>query len=207
MPAFSICCFCYISVISILYQMAHTHFCLLMIPVCRAMTKMSAHCSHKLKKTHKLYLNGSWWLHQMETFYWPFVWGIHQSPLDSPHKGQWCGGLMFYLICAWTNSWANNWGAGDLRCNLAHYEVTVMLQVNKLSLNISKSHCMLFTRKNHSGVHDINIKVNNITIWRVISLRPRDVYMHHQTRPSLFQTMVWYLFGATPSSEPMLEYC
>ena len=20
--------------------------------------------------------------------YWPFVWGIHRSPVDSPHKGQ-----------------------------------------------------------------------------------------------------------------------
>ena len=32
--------------------------------------------------------------------YWPFVQGIHQSPVKSPHKGQWCGALMFSLICA-----------------------------------------------------------------------------------------------------------
>ena len=53
--------------------------------------------------------------------YWPFVWGIHRStlvqvmawcrqatshsvnqcwPVNSPHKGQWCGSLMFSLICA-----------------------------------------------------------------------------------------------------------
>ena len=33
----------------------------------------------------------SWWRHQMETFprYWPFVRGIHRSPVNSPHKGQW----------------------------------------------------------------------------------------------------------------------
>ena len=41
--------------------------------------------------------------------YWPFVWGIHRSPVDSPHKGQWCRALMFSLIYAWTNSWGNNW--------------------------------------------------------------------------------------------------
>ena len=35
--------------------------------------------------------------------YWPFVCGIHRPPANSPHKGQWCGSLMFYLICAWTN--------------------------------------------------------------------------------------------------------
>ena len=33
--------------------------------------------------------------------YWPFVWGIHQSPANSSHKGQWRGALMFSLICIW----------------------------------------------------------------------------------------------------------
>ena len=33
--------------------------------------------------------------------YWPFVRGIHRSPVNSPHKGQWRGALMFSLICAW----------------------------------------------------------------------------------------------------------
>ena len=27
--------------------------------------------------------------------YWPFVRGIHRSPVNSPHKGQWPGALMF----------------------------------------------------------------------------------------------------------------
>ena len=46
---------------------------------------------------------------------WPFVMGIHRSPVDSPHKGQWRGALMLSMICAWTNGWANNRDAGDLR--------------------------------------------------------------------------------------------
>ena len=52
---------------------------------------------------------GSWWRHQMETFprYWPFVRGIHRSPVNSPHKGQCRGALMFSLICVWTNGWVN----------------------------------------------------------------------------------------------------
>ena len=29
--------------------------------------------------------------------YWPFMWGIHRSPVDSPHKGQWPGALMFFF--------------------------------------------------------------------------------------------------------------
>ena len=32
--------------------------------------------------------------------YWPFVWGIHQSPVNSLRKGQWRGALMFSYICA-----------------------------------------------------------------------------------------------------------
>ena len=29
--------------------------------------------------------------------YWPSVQGIHRSPVNYPHKGQWCGALMFSL--------------------------------------------------------------------------------------------------------------
>ena len=35
--------------------------------------------------------------------YWPFVRGIHRSPVNSPHKGQCRGALMFTLICARIN--------------------------------------------------------------------------------------------------------
>ena len=48
------------------------------------------------------------------------------SPVDSSHKGQWRGALMFCSICAWTSGWANNRGVGDLRRHRAHYDVTVM---------------------------------------------------------------------------------
>ena len=58
--------------------------------------------------------------------YWPFVRGIHRSAVNSPHKGQCRGALMFSLICAWTNCWVNNRDAGDLRRYRAHYDVTVM---------------------------------------------------------------------------------
>ena len=59
--------------------------------------------------------------------YWPFVWGIHRFLVNSPHKGQWRGALMFSLICVWINGWVNNRGAGDLRRYRAHYDVTVMV--------------------------------------------------------------------------------
>ena len=56
----------------------------------------------------------------------PFVRGIHRSPVNSPHKGQWRGALMFSLICVWINDWVNNREAGDLRRYRAHYDVIVM---------------------------------------------------------------------------------
>ena len=58
--------------------------------------------------------------------YWPFVRGIHRLPVNSPHKGQWHGALMFSLICVWINGWVNNREAGDSRRNRAHYDVIAM---------------------------------------------------------------------------------
>ena len=59
----------------------------------------------------------------------PFVRGIHQPPVNSQHKGQWRGALMFTLICVWINGCVNNREAGDLRHYCAHYGVTVMMGV------------------------------------------------------------------------------
>ena len=58
--------------------------------------------------------------------YCPFVRGIHRSRVNSPHKGQWRGALMFPLICVWINDWAHNCEAADLRRYRANYDVTVM---------------------------------------------------------------------------------
>ena len=53
------------------------------------------------------------WLHLL--CYWPFVRGIHRSPVNYPHKGQWRGALIFSLVCVWINGWVNNREAGDFR--------------------------------------------------------------------------------------------
>ena len=55
-----------------------------------------------------------------------FLQGIQWSPMNSPHKGQWCGALVFSLICACINDWVNNRKAGDFRRQRAHYDVIVM---------------------------------------------------------------------------------
>ena len=46
--------------------------------------------------------------------------------MNSPHKGQWRGALMFSLICVWIKGWVNNREAGDLRRYRCHYDVIVM---------------------------------------------------------------------------------
>ena len=68
------------------------------------------------------------WRHQMETLsaLLAIVRGIHRSPVNSPHKGQWRGALMFSLICTWINGWVNNGEAGDLRRHRDHFDVIVL---------------------------------------------------------------------------------
>ena len=54
--------------------------------------------------------------------YWPFVRGIHRSPVNSPHKSQWRGALIFTLICARINGWVN-WFHLFIRSSLTKYIV------------------------------------------------------------------------------------
>ena len=86
--------------------------------------------------------------------YWPFVRGIHRSPVDSIPKGHWLGALIFSLICAWTNRWANNGAAGDLRRHRSHEHATVVISENTFEIinghvNVKQtmgkfSQCLLF---------------------------------------------------------------
>ena len=69
----------------------------------------------------------SWWRHQMETFFALLALCAGNSPVNSPHKDQWRGALLFCFICAWINGWVNNSDAGDLRRHRAHYDVIVMM--------------------------------------------------------------------------------
>ena len=72
----------------------------------------------------------TWWRHQMEPFsaLLALCAGNSPVPLNSPHKGQWRGGLMFSLIFAWINDWVNNREAGDLRRHRGQYDVNVMIR-------------------------------------------------------------------------------
>ena len=58
--------------------------------------------------------------------YCPFVRGVYRSPVNSPHKGQWRGALLYSLVFLWINGWVNNREAGDLRRYCAHYDGILM---------------------------------------------------------------------------------
>ena len=59
------------------------------------------------------------------------------------HKGQWRGALLFSLICAWTNGWANNPDAGDLRRLRTHCDVIVMNRCHFVSEHGAMKHTQL----------------------------------------------------------------
>ena len=81
-----------------------------------------------IKPVCRHYGGYSWWRHQMETFSaLPAICaGNSPAPVNSQHKGQWRGALMFSLISVWIIGWVNNRAAGDLRRYRAHYDVIVM---------------------------------------------------------------------------------
>ena len=116
--------------------------------------------------------------------YWTFTQGIHRSPVNSPQKGQWRGALMFSLICAWTNNWANNEDAGDLIRHRAHYDVVVMSPaiVNDV-------------------IFDQNGKLTRSCTWHVYKLRLRQFFfsvntvnIHERWRDNI--KVVTYSYGA-----------
>ena len=74
----------------------------------------------------------TWLRHQMEIFSALLVLcaGNSSVMMNSPHKDQWRGALVFSLICAWLNGWVSNCEAGDWRHHSAHYDVTVVALIN-----------------------------------------------------------------------------
>ena len=103
--------------------------------------------------------------------YRPFVWEIHRSAMNSPHKGQWRGALIFSLIRAWTNSWVYNRGAAcDLRRHRAHGDVRVMSTLHRLQTRFKTS----YVNKIIPGsIKKFKKRGSN----RHNSLRPSDAYM------------------------------
>ena len=90
-----------------------------------------------LKQRENYHEDVSKWKHFPHN--WPFVQGIHRSPVNSLHKGKWRGTLIFSLICVWINGWVNNREAGDLRRHRAHYDATIMYGSEMITDDVSNA--------------------------------------------------------------------
>ena len=96
---------------------------------------------------------------------WLFVRGIHRSPVNSQHTGQWHAALMFSLICVWINGWVNSREAGDMRRHRGHYDVIVMgigLTPNRWQVTIwTNVHQTPWLRAASLGHNDTNESVTS----------------------------------------------
>ena len=88
-----------------------------------------------------------WWRHEKEALsalLALFVLGIHRWPVNSPHKGQWRGAVMFSLIYAWTNNWVNNRDVCGFRHHRAHYDVNEMFAWHPLHHKSASDRAMVW---------------------------------------------------------------
>ena len=116
----------------------------------------------------------SWWRHQMETFSASLALcaGNSPGPVNSPHKGQWRGALMFSLICVWINGWVNNREAGDLKRHRGPYDVIVMWNTTEQCYEIYLMHiyvallCFVATRIYDYGSDDKAGIMTRTNLWR-----------------------------------------
>ena len=120
--------------------------------------------------------------------YWPFVRGIHWSPVNSPHKGQWRRALMFSLICVWINGWVNNREAGDLRRYCGHYEVIVMYQSlmdspHKGSIMQNFGDFLLSTRMTSGINKQETCELKHLDIHLITGYHHKNENNAHQVKP------------------------
>ena len=109
--------------------------------------------------------------------------GIHRSPVNSPHKGQWRGALRFSFICTWINGWVNNREAGDFRHHRAHYDVILMWYIHVLTIPCTES-------------------------WGFTRIINREVFFHvRNTHASCIQVVIGYFHRtrSLPWTQPVQD--
>ena len=82
--------------------------------------------------------------------------GNSPVPVNSPHRGQWRGALMFSLICTRIKDWVSNPEAGDLERHRGHYDVNVM---NKNVLLTLTSMCLYMYKYMHIDPYVLSISI------------------------------------------------
>ena len=105
--------------------------------------------------------------------HWPFVQGIHRSPVNSTHTCQWRGALLFSLICSWIHDWVNNREAGDMRSRRADYDVTVMTACNNMFSNMNMSKLIILCKCN-SSCKDLMVTISSMLIYQISDFGTSD---------------------------------
>ena len=109
----------------------------------RTMSQWCGKCFHLMTSWYFVHDDVIKWKHFPRN--WPLVRGIHRSPVNSQHKGQWRGALKFSLICVWINDWVNNREGGDLRRYRAHYDVIVRRR-GEVTMTVIDSDCTMMLK-------------------------------------------------------------
>ena len=130
----------------------------------------------------------SWWRHrrnQMETFsaLLAICAGNSPVPVNSPHKGQWRGALMFSLICARINDWVSNREAGDLRRHRGHYYFDVIMTT--MASQITSQTQTIET-------HSTKRRMWTIPSLNCIRYQDKQIKLHcNCTHPFSYHTVIW----------------
>ena len=120
--------------------------------------------------------------------------GNSPVPVNSPHKGQWRGALMFSLICGRINDWVNNREAGDLRRHRGHCDVIVMV------LFADNMHMHYLTHCNNTCISNKIQSVKSLVLFETHGyLYPFDIgfkYCHDTKRwfssPQTINTSIYF---------------
>ena len=103
-------------------------------------------------------------------------------PMNSPHKGNWRGALMFSLIGTWINDWVNNRKPGDLRRNCAHYDVTVMGPIQQVCFTEEK----VFLLLDFVWCDDVQSISTTTLNFSIVHFDPSEIKLNHNYGVALF---------------------
>ena len=130
--------------------------------------------------------------------YWPFMRGIHRSPVNFPHKGKWRGDLIFSLIYVWINGWVNNREAGDLRqlscplwrhCNVLECSDGATYSGVRFTDNQSHDPVAL-ALSTHASLNCVIIvkfeSTSSLFSFKKMSFEMRSPKYHHFLQPTVF---------------------
>ena len=115
--------------------------------------------------------------------HWLFVWGIHCSPVNSPHKAPVTRSFdSFFCSASWIEGWVSNNDAGDLMRHCAHYDVIVMNHEgydynrslpNKKKQKKTSANCV------HRGLN-WHAYTSVVTLITCTCLHPMQIYRQHR---------------------------